>query len=224
MNTREHAINIAELEYGHRQGPRWRLPKWQLAAGQTVFLEAPSGAGKSTLLNLLAGLLSPTKGELRVLGEPLHQRHAAQRAPWRARQLGIIFQNLNVLDYLSCLDNIRLAAHFAHRHEQDTGAKAADLLQRLNLPDSILHTQASQLSVGQRQRVAIARALINDPPLILADEPTSALDDTNSRDFMNLLFDLVRERGCTLVFASHDRSLGERFDQQIQLSEVSQPL
>ncbi|MDO3383222.1 ABC transporter ATP-binding protein [Gilvimarinus algae] len=218
------AIDITGLEYGHPKGQHWQLPRWQVPAGQTVFLAAPSGAGKSTLLSVLAGLLPVSAGQLSVLGEPLHHRRAAQTAPWRARQLGIIFQNLNLLDYLSSLDNILLAAHFAGRRKSDTTAAARELLARLNLPEALVHRRASELSLGQRQRVAIARALINNPPLILADEPTSALDEDNSRDFMALLFALVRERGCTLLFASHDQRLSDAFDQRLNLNDVSLPL
>ncbi|WP_339900009.1 ATP-binding cassette domain-containing protein [uncultured Gilvimarinus sp.] len=220
----EYAINITAAVYGHPKGPRWRLPQWQLAHGEKVFLAAPSGAGKSTLLSTLAGLLPVSSGELNVLGEPLQQRPIAQNAFWRARHLGIIFQELNLLDYLSCLDNILLAAHFARNRQTGLPEKAAQLMSQLNLPTGLLHQPARLLSVGQRQRVAIARALINDPPLILADEPTSALDDNNSRDFITLLFEQVRERQCTLVFASHDRHLGAQFDQTLHLDELSQPL
>ncbi|WP_049722378.1 ABC transporter ATP-binding protein [Gilvimarinus polysaccharolyticus] len=220
----EPALNISDIEYGHKHGPRWRLPSWHIAAGQTIFMQAPSGTGKSTLLNVLAGLLPVSSGELTVLQEPLHLRRSAQTAQWRARQLGIIFQNLNLLDYLSCLDNILLATHFAKNREPRLADKARELMSRLNLPQQLLHKKACELSVGQRQRVAIARALINNPRLILADEPTSALDNDNSQDFLALLFELVRERGCTLILASHDQGLGSAFDQHISLHELSQPL
>ncbi|MDO6748160.1 ABC transporter ATP-binding protein [Gilvimarinus sp. 1_MG-2023] len=218
------AIDVNAITYGHNHGPHWHLPSWQVLAGQAVFLQAPSGAGKSTLLSVLAGLQPVQSGQLKVLGEPLHKRRTAQTAPWRARQLGIIFQDLNLLDYLSCLDNILLAAHFGKNKQPRLEQKAHQLLQRLNLPADILHKKACALSVGQRQRVAIARALINDPPLLLADEPTSALDDNNSQDFMTLLFELVRERQCTLILASHDRRLSREFDQHIALCDLSQSL
>ncbi|WP_020209968.1 ABC transporter ATP-binding protein [Gilvimarinus chinensis] len=218
------AIDISDIQYGHRKGPSWLIPRWQVAVGATVFMQAPSGAGKSTLLNVLAGLLPVRSGTLTVLNEPLHARRPAQTAPWRARNLGVIFQSLNLLDYLSCLDNILLAAHFAKNRQTGLSESARELMQKLNLPDKLLHKKAGELSVGQRQRVAIARALINNPALILADEPTSALDDENGADFIALLFDLVRERNCTLVFASHNKSLGDYFGQHIFLQDLSRPL
>lgn len=218
----DYAIDITDIEYGHKNGPRWRLPRWQITAGQTIFMQAPSGAGKSTLLNVLAGLIPVSSGQLTILQEPLHERR--QTAPWRARHLGVIFQSLNLLGYLSCLDNILLAAHFANNREPQLADKASKLMTRLNLPQQLLHKKASELSVGQRQRVAIARALINDPPMILADEPTSALDQDNTQDFMALLFELVRERNCTLLLASHDQRLGSAFDQHTSLSDLIQPL
>ncbi|UTF61829.1 ATP-binding cassette domain-containing protein [Gilvimarinus sp. DA14] len=222
--TAEFSININQIEYGHPRGPQWRLPRWQVAAGQTIFMQAPSGAGKSTLLHVLAGLLPVHHGELTVLNEPLHLRRPAQTAPWRAQQLGIIFQSLNLIDYLSCLDNILLAAHFAQNHDSGLARKAQELLAQLNLPPQLLQKKASELSLGQRQRVAIARALINDPALILADEPTSALDSDNRQDFINLLFTMVRQRNCTLIFASHDHSLSQKFNQRLALKELAQPL
>lgn len=223
-NHRLPAIDVQDLSYGHSNGPQWRLPRWQLFAGQSVFLNGPSGSGKSTLLSLLAGLVPAQSGTLNVLGESLQPLRQRKAAPWRARQLGIIFQGLNLLDYLSCLDNIRLAAHFAGNNQAQLDDEAAQLMRRLNLPERLLHQRSDQLSVGQRQRVAIARALINKPALILADEPTSALDNANTQDFMTLLFELVQEYRCTLVFASHDTRLGASFEQQLELRELCHAL
>lgn len=193
-------------------------------AGEQVFLYGPSGCGKSSLLGLLAGVLIARPGMVDVLGHDWAQLPAAQRDAERAAHLGVIFQQFNLLPYLSVLDNVLLPCRFsparAARAQQSAGsieAAAATLLARMELPRELWAKPAAELSVGQQQRVAAARALVGSPALVLADEPTSALDAPLRDSFMALLLEQVRSAGSTLVFVSHDERLAARFGRQLSL-------
>lgn len=192
---------------------------WSMAKGETVFVHGPSGSGKSTLLKLLAGLLVPSEGGVAVLGQPLKAISSGQRDKWRARNIGFVFQQFNLVPYLSGLDNIRLAAHFGGG--SDVHDRARTLLQALGLDASLHSKPSATLSMGQQQRLAIARALINRPELLIVDEPTSALDAANRDTFMSLLFEQVRERGAGLLFVSHDRGLATGFDRCAAMEELN---
>ncbi|CAG2137792.1 ATP-binding cassette domain-containing protein [Cupriavidus plantarum] len=196
-----------------------RIDRFDAAPGEHVFVSGESGSGKSTLLGLLAGVLVPTEGAIDVCGTALHTLSGAQRDRFRADRMGIIFQQLNLLPYLSVLDNVLLACRFSAarrervREQGDNPADAAAmLLGRLDLPEALWHRPASQLSVGQQQRVAAARALLGRPQLILADEPTSALDAARQAAFMDLLQRECRAVGASLIFVSHDERLARHFD------------
>ena len=194
-----------------------------LDAGQTVFLHGPSGCGKSTLLGLLAGVLSPQEGRVSLLGQDWAALRAGQRDAFRADHVGVIFQQFNLLPYMSVLDNVTLPCRFSTLRLQrckPTGgpqASAQNWLQRMGLSADLWPRRADALSVGQQQRVAAARALIGQPELILADEPTSALDAALRRDFMDLLLQAARDAGSTLVCVSHDEQQAARFDVQWSL-------
>ncbi len=194
-----------------------------LAAGQTVFLHGPSGCGKSTLLGLLAGVLSPRQGRVSLLGQDWAALKAGQRDAFRADHVGVMFQQFNLLPYLSVLDNVTMPCRFSalrrERCQAAGGPEAAAQcwLQRMGLPDALWSRRADTLSVGQQQRVAAARALIGQPELILADEPTSALDAPLRQGFMDLLLQAARDAGSTLVCVSHDEQQALRFDVQWSL-------
>jgi putative ABC transport system ATP-binding protein len=199
-----------------------------IAAGRTVFLHGPSGGGKSTLLGLMAGVLLPSAGSVSLLGTRWSDLSGARRDAFRADHLGYIFQQFNLLPYLSVLDNVLLPCRFsALRRERATqdggapGAAARDLLQRVGLAEALWTRPASQLSVGQQQRVAAARALIGRPEVVIADEPTSALDAALRDGFMDLLLEACRSSGGTLVFVSHDERLAARFDERLSLSDIN---
>jgi putative ABC transport system ATP-binding protein len=201
-----------------------RLDGFRVAAGEHVFVSGASGSGKSTLLGLLAGILVPSQGEIVVNGTALQALTGAQRDRFRADHIGIIFQQLNLLPYLSVLDNVLLACKFSPPRRQrsaeqgETPAAAAGmLLKRLDLPESLWRRPAARLSVGQQQRVAAARALQGRPQLVLADEPTSALDADRQAAFMDLLQRECRAVGASLVFVSHDQRLAPRFDSQFAM-------
>ena len=196
--------------------------------GQTVFLHGPSGCGKSTLLGLLAGVLSPHQGRVSLLGQDRAALKPGQRDTVRADQVGVMFQQFNLLPYLSVLDNVTLPCRFSKlRRErcQAAGgpvATAQSWLQRMALPKALWSHRANALSVGQQQRVAAARALMGQPELILADEPTSALDAALRQDFMDLLLQAARDAGSTLVCVSHDEQQAMRFDVQWSLPALQQ--
>jgi putative ABC transport system ATP-binding protein len=198
-------------------------------AGRTLFLHGPSGGGKSTLLGLLAGVLLPREGIVSLLGTPWASLSGARRDAFRADHVGYIFQQFNLLPYLSVLDNVLLPCRFSGLRRQramaaagSPQAAAAALLQRVGLNQGLWARAASQLSVGQQQRVAAARALIGQPELVIADEPTSALDSALRDSFMALLLQQCRDAGSTLVFVSHDERLAELFDCSVSLPQINQ--
>ncbi len=195
-------------------------------AGRTVFLQGPSGGGKSTLLGLLSGVLSPRQGRVLLLGQDWAALPAGRRDAFRADHVGVIFQQFNLLPYLSVLDNVTLPCRFsALRRQRCQGRpdEAAGLwLARMGLPKALWTRRADTLSVGQQQRVAAARALIGQPEVVLADEPTSALDAALCHDFMDLLLQVCRDAGSTLVCVSHDAQLAGRFDVQWSLPALQQ--
>ena len=199
-----------------------------VAAGRTLFLHGPSGGGKSTLLGLLAGVLLPRSGSVSLLGTRWSDLSGARRDAFRADHVGYIFQQFNLLPYLSVLDNVLLPCRFsALRRERATldagtpAASAQQLLQRVGLAPALWARPAAQLSVGQQQRVAAARALIGRPEVLIADEPTSALDADRREGFMALLLEACRASASTLVFVSHDERLAARFDERLSLATVN---
>ncbi|CAA0112426.1 ABC transporter ATP-binding protein [Zhongshania aliphaticivorans] len=196
------------------------IPQWCLSAGEQVFLHGPSGAGKSTFLKLLAGLLVPSGGGITMLGQPLQALRSGQRDKWRARHIGFVFQQFNLVPYLSGRDNIRLAAHFGGKGDVDAAATA--LLTSLGLDEKLHRKPAAELSIGQQQRVAIARALINQPELLIVDEPTSALDAKNRDLFMALLGEQLAENNTALIFVSHDLSLSNGMSRVESLQDINQ--
>jgi putative ABC transport system ATP-binding protein len=205
------------------------LGRVQVARGQTVFLQGPSGCGKSTLLGLLAGVLLPQQGSVSLMGHNWSVMTAGQRDAFRADHVGVVFQQFNLLPYLSVLDNVCLPCRFSKLRRQrcQTGggpeASAQNWLQRMGLPAPLWSRRADALSVGQQQRVAAARALMGQPELILADEPTSALDAALRQGFMDLLLQAVRDAGSTLVCVSHDAQQATRFELQWSLPDLQQP-
>lgn len=203
------------------------MDDFSVAPGERMFLCGPSGSGKSTLLGLLAGVLRATRGEVTVLGVPLSTLSASQRDHFRAEYLGYIFQQFNLLPFLSPVENVLLGcawspvrAHRAGLTRQAQRAEALRLLDALGLVAQIVErSRTGSLSVGQQQRVAVARALIGGPQLLIADEPTSALD-TDSRDaFLRLLLAECTRHGTGVIFVSHDMNLARHFDRAAALGD-----
>ena len=209
------AIEISNLNFTYPlSSATLCLPKWSINKGEHVFLSGPSGSGKSTLLNLLCGTLSPTSGNIQLLGRPFSSLSGNKRDKFRAMHIGVVFQQLNLIPYLTVSQNIQAAVYFASSNKQDRQHKMHSrlsfLLNALQLPEDIASQRADSLSAGQQQRVAIARALINEPEILIVDEPTSALDTTARDMFMQLLKQV--SINSTLLFVSHDRSLQQYFD------------
>ncbi|MBT81544.1 MAG: hypothetical protein CL587_14275 [Alteromonadaceae bacterium] len=195
------------------------LPEWTVEKGERIFLHGPSGSGKTTLLNMLAGVLNADSGDITLLGEDFSSLSSGKRDGFRARHIGVVFQQFNLVPHLSVLKNIELAAYFGG-NKSNVESKAAGLINALKLPAEVLTQSAKSLSVGQQQRVAIARALINEPEILLVDEPTSALD-TDARDaFMTLLIDLCKQHHTTLIFVSHDKSLAQYLSSSVSLQSL----
>jgi len=201
----------------------------QVARGERVFLRGPSGSGKSTLLSLLAGVVTPREGSLRVLGREIGVLGNAERDQFRADHIGFIFQMFNLIPYLSVVENVSLPCGFSQRrkaHAVRAGGsverEAVRLLEHLDMGAAdLLRRPVTELSVGQQQRVAAARALIGAPELVIADEPTSSLDADRRTAFIDLLFgECARERAA-LVFVSHDAALAPLFDRNIEFAEIN---
>ncbi|MCK0096992.1 ABC transporter ATP-binding protein [Yoonia sp. F2084L] len=201
------------------------VPALHLAASETVLLLGESGSGKSTLLSLICGTITADAGRVVVAGTDIASLSAGHRDRFRAEQIGLIFQQFNLLPFASVCDNILLPLKFAPQRRKrvsDLNAEAARLCRDLGLPDGMMTVKAGALSVGQQQRVAAARALIGTPPLIIADEPTSSLDAATQATFLELLFAQSRTHDTALLMVSHDARLSNQFDRVIQMDEIAQ--
>ncbi|UCH74830.1 MAG: ABC transporter ATP-binding protein [Rhodospirillales bacterium] len=224
-------VDLTELTFAWKAGaePVLDIASFGLDAGERVFLWGPSGSGKSTLLGLLAGVIAPQQGEIRVLGYRLGAMSGAARDRFRADHVGVVFQLFNLVPYLSVIENVTLPCRFsvrrrqrALRQAQRIEDEARRLLAALELTDTdLLGRPVTELSVGQQQRVAAARALIGAPELVVADEPTSALDQHLKERFVDLLREECTTAGSTLLFVSHDRSLLPLFDRAIDFVSLN---
>ncbi|SNS22863.1 putative ABC transport system ATP-binding protein [Actinacidiphila glaucinigra] len=180
----------------------------EIRAGEAVAVMGPSGCGKSTLLNMIAGLDRPTAGTVLVHGEDVGRLSEKGLALYRRRRIGMIFQFFNLVDDLSALDNVALAAQLTGTPARPARRRAMELFEELGIADRA-NAHPAVLSGGERQRVAVARALMNRPALLLADEPTGALDSRAGEQVMDLLLDL-NQIGQTLVLVTHDEHLARR--------------
>ncbi|MGJ8696737.1 MAG: ABC transporter ATP-binding protein [Verrucomicrobiaceae bacterium] len=186
--------------------------------GAAMSVVGPSGSGKTTLLNVLGTMLLPTSGEVMVGDQDVTQLDEKASAKFRNRQIGFIFQNHQLLPQLTVLENV-LVPRLAGGWEEDeatTRARATELLERVGLGHRLTHRPAA-LSGGEKQRTAVARALINQPALVLADEPTGALDGETGNKVIDLLLELQREKGVTLVVVTHDLDLARRVGETLSL-------
>lgn len=222
--TTPDAVRISHLYFsypGKKSAAVLDIPDWRISRGDRVFIKGPSGSGKSTLLNLMAGILTAAQGSIEILGQDLSALSARKRDDFRAKHIGIVFQQFNLIQYLSVLDNIRLAAHFGKKNGNDIDLKTQQLFAALALDCALMTRKAGDLSTGQQQRVAIARALINSPEILIADEPTSALDSDTRDAFMKLLTGISQTQGNTLIFVSHDTALAQHFQHVVNLAEIN---
>ncbi|MBI5266084.1 MAG: ABC transporter ATP-binding protein [candidate division Zixibacteria bacterium] len=186
-----------------------------LAVNRNEFVSVvgSSGSGKSTLLNLLAGLDTPSGGEIEIDGTPLGSRSRRELSTYRARRVGIVFQSFNLIAHYTALQNVEAALLFNHTPPRERHRLASAILDRLGLADRMTHRPAD-LSGGEQQRVALARAIVKHPEILFADEPTGNLDEDNSRQIVELLADLNRS-GLTVVMVTHNLDLARTYAQRI---------
>jgi len=182
--------------------------------GETVAITGASGSGKSTLLHLAAGMDLPDAGHVELLGEAIETLPEPARTRFRARNIGLVFQDFNLIESLSAHDNIALVGWLTGKPASAEAIRA--LAAELDI-ETLLERRPDQLSGGQQQRVAIARALIHEPALVLADEPTGSLDETTAAKVMAVLGEAVRVRGCSLVLVTHSRAVAAACDRCLAL-------
>jgi putative ABC transport system ATP-binding protein len=217
-------VEIDDLEFRYEPNRfGLRVSNLRISAGESVALVGPSGCGKTTLLNLLAGIAVPDCGNVRIEGRELTRLDDAARRAFRISSVGMIFQEFELLDYLNVEENILLpfllnsTQRLAHKSQADV----KELADSLGL-SQLLSRRIDRLSHGERQRVAIGRAIITNPQLLLADEPTGNLDPTTRDRIVDLLMESVAQRQATLVMATHDHSLIDRFDRAIDFARPSE--
>ncbi len=218
-------IRDLRFQWPRTSVPLLDVPLFSVAPGESVLLLGPSGGGKSTLLSLMAGVLTASAGQVSLMGQDWARMRPARRDKWRAQHVGYIFQQFNLLPYLSALDNVMLPCRFSRPRRERAGGDVREaaraLLRQVGLPEHSWGRSAALLSVGQQQRVAAARALIGRPELLIADEPTSALDENLRDGFMRMLTDSQGRLHSAMVFVSHDTRLAPYFDRVVRLSELN---
>jgi putative ABC transport system ATP-binding protein len=220
------AVELRDIRFAYRGGKTvLDIPDLSIARGERVFLHGPSGSGKTTLLGLLAGVLTPSAGSVRVLGTNVGTLRSAARDQFRAAHVGYVFQMFNLIPYLSVRENITLPCQLSPARRARLNGAALDgeaerIAARLEIAD-LLDASVTALSVGQQQRVAVARALIGAPELVVCDEPTSALDADRRDRFLELLFASCAAGGSTLVFVSHDLGLAAQFGRTVRLEAIN---
>ena len=183
-----------------------------LDKGGQLLLTGPSGSGKTTLLHMIAGLLTPSGGEIYFNGRRIDNMPERERDLWRAQNIGYVFQKLNLIEALTAEENILLAGYFAGGDMAALKKRAQNLLERVGLA-ARKDVLPGKLSIGEQQRVAVVRAVINSPVLLLADEPTASLDAENSRVVLGLLRSLCSENSTALLLSTHDESVKQQFDE-----------
>ncbi|MCW9045283.1 MAG: ABC transporter ATP-binding protein [Alphaproteobacteria bacterium] len=209
--------------------PTLHIPQFEVPQGESVFISGPSGSGKTTLLNLLGGVVVPEEGKVTIGDQDITALSNQARDTFRVDNIGFIFQQFNLIPFLSILENVTLPGHFSSLRRQNSiersGSLEADakrLLAHMDLDLNELEGRAvSLMSTGQQQRVAVARALLGAPRIIIADEPTSALDTDTRMAFLDLLSKEVEAVNATLIFVSHDQSLASRFKRSIPLEDIN---
>lgn len=228
MSNANPVVSLSDIQFSWTEGhpPTLKFDHLEIEQNQHLFIKGPSGSGKSTLLGLLTGIITPQQGSVSILGSDITTLKQNQRDKFRADHIGYIFQQFNLLPYLSVIENVMLPCHFSKIRKAHVGGEmketAIHLLNRLHLDNALLNKPIIELSIGQQQRVAAARALIGHPELIIADEPTSALDFDNRTAFIELLMEEAKIANSTLIFVSHDPTLEPLFDRSLNLNELNQ--
>ena len=223
MNEEIICLDSLRFYWSKKSDFKIHVPKFIVEQGEKVLLLGASGSGKTTLLSLICGFLKPISGDIYLNNQRINDLNANKRDQYRSDNIGIIFQQFNLLPYAGVIDNIILPLYLSKirannvKNQRET---AFNICKSLRLPDSIRDMQASKLSVGQQQRVAVARALIGKPSLIIADEPTSSLDNDAQKNFLELMFKQIQENSSSLLMVSHDTSLSSYFDRVIDINDI----
>jgi ABC-type lipoprotein export system ATPase subunit len=214
-------IQIADLEFRYGEGDfALVVPELLVERGERVAVIGPSGSGKTTLLNLIAGIAMPQRGRVVTKGAEVTALDDSRRREFRIRNIGLVFQEFELLEHLSVLDNVLLPYRInpSLRLEPPVRQRAVSLAERVGVADK-LGRYAHRLSQGEKQRAAVCRALIAEPELLLADEPTGNLDPANKGRVLEILFDYAEEHGATLLTVTHDHDLLDRFGRVIDFKE-----
>ncbi len=216
------AVVVRGVEMALRSGHQmFRVLKgidWEIPYGNIQLLMGPSGSGKTTLLSILAGLLTPNAGKVYILGEEITKMSRSKLAHFRLQQIGFIFQDFNLFPALTAAENVELVLNVKGIRGQAAKARAHELLEQVGLGDNA-NQKPHDLSGGQKQRVAIARALAGYPKLIMADEPTASLDARSGHAVMELLRQLAKEEGCTVLIVTHDPRIRDVADRVAYLED-----
>ncbi len=217
-------LSNVRFSWPGQEGDLLDVDRLEVAQGEHLLIRGSSGSGKTTLLNLLTGISLPLSGSIEILSTRLESLGQRQRDRFRADHLGIIFQQFNLLPYLSVMENATLPCWFSKRRREKAGdivPAIHRLFEALNISTSLANQPVGKLSVGQQQRVAVVRALIGNPEIVIADEPTSALDADNRDRFLDLLFREADQRGSTLIFVSHDPYIAGQFSRVVEMSHIN---
>jgi putative ABC transport system ATP-binding protein len=215
-------IRLSEIGFSYAEGAfELDVPELEIESRERVACIGPSGTGKSTLVNLIAGILVPDRGTVEVGGARVSHLADSERRARRLARIGMVFQELELLEYLDVFDNILLPFHLASNSRITSGAR--DRVRALASETgiaSLLGRKPHELSQGERQRVAIARALVAEPELLLCDEPTGNLDPTTAGEVLDLLFREAETHGATLLLVTHDHATLDRFDRIVDMTEL----
>lgn len=216
----KYAISVRNLTKVYKDGSEkiYALDNvsFNVREGEDVFILGPSGSGKTTLLELMAGLNTPTKGEVFIGGRNVHKGSDEEISSFRNKTLGFVFQMMHLLDYFNAVENVMIPLIAAGADRGESVAKAEKLLEEVGLGDK-KNKYPNQLSGGEMQRIAIARALANDPKIIMADEPTGSLDKKNADNVIDILCDISKKRNVNLIIITHDSSIAKKFNRVIKL-------
>ena len=214
-------IEIGDLRFSYDEGDfLLEIPQLKVADGETVAIVGPSGSGKTTLLNLIAGIATPRSGQVTTNGYKISGLQDAARRDFRIANIGLVFQEFELLEYLNVLDNILLPYRINRTLQLDKSVRvrAEDIAERVGIGDKLAR-YANQLSHGEKQRVAVIRALLVQPPLLLADEPTGNLDPLNKDRVLDILLQYATDNAATLITVTHDHDILHRFQRVIDFKD-----
>lgn len=184
--------------------------------GDYITIMGESGSGKSTLLNILSLLLKPTSGQIKINGEPVNFSKEKNLVNLRGKQMGLVFQNPNLISCMNPVENLKLAMLYNKKKEKEKDKLAKELLDKVGLSDKY-YAKIKSLSGGEAQRVSLVRALVNNPNILFCDEPTGALDHDNSENVINILENICKEKNCSLVIVTHDANIWKRGTRKMKL-------